>query len=102
MSKLITGRNIFDRIKDATRAFRGKPARSIQLGIEVKKCSECGRGYCETCANDKEFKRLLSLPNCNDCKSSKTGYCGFRPKIGQDVRINCPLWEAEEENDGTR
>ena len=32
---------LMDRIKNAIRAFRGKPIQSISLGIDVKRCDEC-------------------------------------------------------------
>lgn len=32
---------LMDRIKNAIRAFQGKPIRSISLGIDVKRCDEC-------------------------------------------------------------
>lgn len=32
---------LLDRIRAAVRAFQGKPAKSINLGIDVKRCDEC-------------------------------------------------------------
>lgn len=32
-----------DRIRNAWRAFCGKPAGSISFGLEIKKCAECER-----------------------------------------------------------
>ena len=32
---------LMDRIKNAIRAFRGKPIQSISLGLDVKRCDEC-------------------------------------------------------------
>lgn len=32
---------LMDRIKNAIRAFKGKPIQSISLGIDVKRCDEC-------------------------------------------------------------
>lgn len=42
---------------------------------------------------EKEFNRLMGLPNCNDCGVKQSGhtYPGC-PKLGEDIRINCPLW----------
>ncbi len=34
-------------------------------------------------------KSLVSLPNCNDCAIVRQ--CEFAPRLGADVRINCPL-----------
>ena len=70
---------------------------TIILGLEVKRCDECSRGDCDSCIYKHKFEHLMSLPNCNDCASSVSGFCGFCPKPGEDVRINCPLWEAKEE-----
>lgn len=30
-----------DRIRNAIRAFRGKPIRSLNLGVDIKRCDEC-------------------------------------------------------------
>lgn len=35
--------NLTQRMKAAIRAFQGKPAQSIQIGVEVKNCRECTR-----------------------------------------------------------
>lgn len=43
MSKIITGATLRQRFADAVRAFQGKPKRSIALGLEIKRCSECER-----------------------------------------------------------
>lgn len=32
---------LMDRIKNAVRAFQGKPIQSISLGLDVKRCDEC-------------------------------------------------------------
>lgn len=32
---------LMDRIKNAIRAFQGKPIQSISLGVDVKRCDEC-------------------------------------------------------------
>lgn len=48
MSKILTGRTLRERISDAIRAFRGKPARGIQLGVRVVRCDEC-KPLCSLC-----------------------------------------------------
>lgn len=47
---------------------------------------------------EQEFKRLMSLPNCNDCGVKQSG-CTYMscPKLGEDIRINCPMWSPREE-----
>ena len=37
----IKKRALFDKCRDAYRAFRGKQLGSLTFGIDVKKCSEC-------------------------------------------------------------
>lgn len=44
-----------------------------------------------------EFERLMDLPNCNSCRESGTNACGCCPGIGEDVRINCPMWAPKKE-----
>lgn len=78
-----------DRIRNAWRSLRGEPVRSISFGLEVKNCRECDRGDCKQCCYKHEFERLMNLPNCNDCHLNDT--CGARPKLGETVRINCPM-----------
>jgi len=43
----------------------------------------------------ESYESLIDLPNCNDCGKIKS--CEYRPGWGEQVRINCPLWEKEEE-----
>ena len=41
----------------------------------------------------ESYESLLDLPNCNNCGILKT--CKYVPKLGERVRINCPLWQTE-------
>lgn len=43
--------------------------------------------------------RVLSQPNCNDCGHSAGNTCGHCPRIGEIIRINCPLWKPEKEGE---
>ena len=45
----------------------------------------------------RAYERLTKLPTCNGCNKIKT--CKYRPNWGEDVRINCPLWEKTEEEE---
>ena len=36
-------------------------------------------------------KRILELPNCNDCHRQN---CEYKPRAGENVRNNCPLWKG--------
>ncbi len=41
---------------------------------------------------------ISTYNSCNDCKDKD---CEYRPKLGESVRWNCPLWkdgEADEAN----
>jgi len=37
------------------------------------------------------YRRITQMPNCNDCGTAKT--CEVRPKWGEPLRFNCPLWQ---------
>ena len=43
-----------DRIRNAIRAFKRKPAGSIQFGLDIKRCSEC------------QFRSPANLPDFHD------------------------------------
>ena len=42
----------------------------------------------------RNYKRIISYPDCNTC--GKKQYCKYRPKPGEQTRINCPLWTEKE------
>lgn len=86
-----------DRICAAVKAFKGKPAKALHFGIEVKCCDKCDRGYCDNCYIKREYETLVALRNCNDCIHNAHSSCGFCPAPGERVRINCPLWESNKE-----
>lgn len=52
---------------------------------------------CDICAQKRGFEYWMNKPNCNDCAHSAHSSCGFCPKPGEDVRINCPLWKPKKE-----
>ena len=35
--------------------------------------------------------QILSLPDCNDCQRQG---CEYKPRVGENVRNNCPLWKG--------
>lgn len=86
---------IWGRIRDAAHALRGKPAHGITLGVEVKRCDQCDRGDCGQCFYKRKFEHWMGLPNCNDCLHNPHSSCGVCPAPGEDMRINCPLWEPK-------
>lgn len=40
------------------------------------------------------YRRIIQMPSCLDCGIKKT--CGFKPKLGEPIRFNCPLWNEQE------
>lgn len=40
----------------------------------------------------KEYEEILDLNNCNTCGIKN---CPYRPRWGERVRINCPLYIRE-------
>ena len=43
-----------------------------------------------TCDFKRFTRRINKLPDCNDCGRKKS--CEYAPRLGKQVRINCPLW----------
>ena len=41
------------------------------------------------------YRNIAETGNCNICKNKD---CQWKPKPGQLVRYNCPLYEVEEES----
>ena len=39
------------------------------------------------------YQRVSSFNDCNNCGRKS---CEYKPKPGEQVRINCPLWEGKE------
>ena len=46
--------------------------------------------YCRECEYKRYYDRVAGLDDCNTCGKSKE--CPHAPRIGDLVRINCPLW----------
>lgn len=44
--------------------------------------------YLKQC--EKKLEEIVALPNCQDCAISNN--CEHRPKYGDFVRFNCPLY----------
>ena len=40
------------------------------------------------------FDDLSSKPDCNTCDDRD---CRYRPRVGDTVRVNCPLWRGKKE-----
>ena len=58
---------------------------------EYRKICEEKPGYVMGCMIFTE--RVSNMPNCNTC--GKKISCEYVPRLGDDVRFNCPLWEIE-------
>ena len=37
----------------------------------------------------EDYEEILKLNDCNTCRNKN---CPYRPKLGERVRINCPLY----------
>lgn len=85
------------RLRNAWTALCGKPAGSIKMGLIVKRCDECDRSYCGSCVYKQRFEHWMLLRNCHDCLHNRYSSCGVCPAPGEDIRINCPLWEPKKE-----
>ena len=62
----------------------------IDIAALLIKAADCIR-YAE---------RISALHDCNDCGKVKT--CEYLPRIGENTRINCPLWMGANENNRKR
>jgi DNA-binding IscR family transcriptional regulator len=74
-------RGLWGRMKDAARAFAGKPASSITLGLEVKRCSEC---------------ELAKIVRCKDCKSYSDGGKCRKCNLWRNAEDFCSRGEKKE------
>lgn len=41
------------------------------------------------------FSRMTKLNDCNNCGKAHPPRCEYMPDCGDNVRVNCPLWESE-------
>lgn len=39
------------------------------------------------------YRNIVQTGNCNDCDKRKD--CEYLPKVGEQVRINCPFYKRE-------
>ena len=37
------------------------------------------------------YLQIAAMPSCNTCRKVD---CEYRPKDGEKMRLNCPLWEG--------
>ena len=50
---------------------------------------------CHGCSYKAYYARGAAQHDCNDCGSRRT--CQYVPRLGDTVRINCPLWRADKQ-----
>lgn len=43
------------------------------------------------------LRNIYQTHHCNDCGNKM---CGYDPDPGQQIRFNCPLWRAKDDNSG--
>ena len=75
---------------EAATALSALQAENEKLRAELK------RVKVERDAYQAYFKDLSSKPDCNTCEKRN---CEYRPKPGDTVRVNCPLYSGPERND---
>ena len=52
--------------------------------------------WCECVINGINYiDRKAQLHDCNDCWKGINRKCEYLPGLGEDTRINCPLWVME-------
>lgn len=81
-----------EHVKSARGSVTVTPALPIVYGEAIDRLGEL-----ETL--ETTYKRVLNLPNCNDCGHQARNTCGHCPRFGADIRINCPLWKPKKEDD---
>ena len=66
-------------------------AENAQLRAELEQVKRERDAYM-CCSKD-----LLSKGNCNECGDKEN--CNYRPRPGETVRANCPLWRAPQKEE---
>lgn len=89
-----------EKLKDMLRNAAGGPVR-IQMCQEAADAleqlqAELERVRVERDAYKVYFMDVSSKPDCNTCE--KMG-CEYRPRVGDTVRANCPLYSGPEKEE---
>ena len=58
----------------------------------MSKIREAIKALNNVIAHLEDYEKILKLNNCNTCRNKN---CLYRPKWGERVRINCPLYIKE-------
>lgn len=65
---------------------------------EIRKQLKQHIEWCEVMINAINYiDRKAQQHDCNDCEKGIKRTCEHLPGIGEDTRINCPLWVQEGE-----
>ena len=89
-----------EKLKDMLRNAAGGPV-GIQMCQEAAEAleqlqAELERVRVERDAYEVYFMAVSSKPDCNTCE--KRG-CEYRPRVGDTVRANCPLYSGSEKEE---
>lgn len=55
--------------------------------------ADAKENLCKGCSYKAYYSRVACQNDCNDCGGART--CKYRPRAGEIVRINCPLWRPK-------
>lgn len=78
-------------VEQAAAALAELTEENAQLRAELERVKRERDAY-EFCSKD-----LLSKGNCNECGSKEN--CTYRPRSGETVRANCPLWRGPQKEE---
>ena len=67
----------------------GRVARTLQGGNGMSKIRKAIKVLNNVIAYLEDYEEILKLNDCNTCRNKN---CPYRPKWGERVRINCPLY----------
>ena len=65
---------------------------------KAKECRRCAVEHRQLADWLKLLKRILDSGDCNECGIKK--YCMVVPRLGEQVRYNCPLFVRKEQEEG--
>lgn len=61
-------------------------------------CRECAEEHRQLAGWLKLLKRILDSGDCNTCASFHS-QCRYAPRLGEQVRYNCPFYSNEKEGE---
>lgn len=92
--------NFTDKAEEVDECPQGEIILHHRDGVSFAKLTPANHINCADCPTKETFEKLVSLPDCNECGALKN--CIYKPRVGDPVRNNCPLWRPlnEEEAKG--